>query len=339
MDERTGAPAGRIADSGFRAGRGLGNRHVQSVLGGMPGLRRPSVTRERWELDDGDFLDVDWLRPDGRAWALVLPGLTGGLGSAYAVRLLRALATAGYRAGLLNYRGHSGRPNRLATGYHAGFTRDLDTVAQRLAGKYGPGVVAGYSLGGNLLLKWLGETGDDAPVRAAAAVSVPFDLAAAAASLRAGPARAYDRYLLIGLRRYVRRKFRDRRALPMPLSELGGLKSIEAFDERITAPLHGFDGAADYYARASCRPWLAKIRVPTLVLNARDDPLVPADSLPAEQDLGASVTLALSDRGGHVGFIDSHGFGWPRYWLESRLLSHLAGDREPPPANPGGDGL
>lgn len=321
MPEAPGAArAGTVAAADFRPAPLLAGRHLQTLLGGLPSPHRPRVARERWELPDGDFVDIDWLRPQGESWALVLPGLTGGLASAYAVRLLQRLARAGYRAGLLNYRGHSGTPNRLARGYHAGFTRDLDLVARALARRHGPGVAAGYSLGGNLLLKWLGEAGAAAPLRAAAAASVPFELAPAALSLRAGPARVYDRYLLAGLRRYVRRKHARLPALP----PLRSLRSIWDFDEQVTAPLHGFAGAADYYARTSCRPWLGRIRVPTLIVNARDDPFVPADTLPGPEELGAAVRLELARAGGHVGFLGRGPGLLPRFWLDSRLAEFLA---------------
>lgn len=323
MNDTVGARAtGAVTNAGFRPAPLLGNRHVQSVLGGLPPLRRPRVVRERWELPDGDFLDLDWVRPTGTSWALVLPGLTGGPSSAYALRLLRRLARSGYRAALLNYRGLSGAPNRLAASYHAGFTRDLDLVAHRLANRYGPGMVAGYSMGGNLLLKWLGEAGTDAPVRAAAAASVPFELAPAAQSLRDGPARPYDRYLLSGLRRHVRRK-QSRLAGSIVIPPLHTLRSIFDFDEHVTAPLHGFVDAADYYARASCRAWLRHIRVPTLIVNALDDPLVPVRTLPGADELGASVQLELARRGGHVGFVAWGPHARLRFWLEARLGDFL----------------
>lgn len=316
---------GRIRHWRLRPPRGLSGRHVQTILGGAPALRRLRAWRERWELPDGDFLDIDWVSRRGSDWALVLPGLTGNLGSAYAARLLRRLAAAGYRAGLLNYRGHSGIPNRLPTGYHAGFTTDLDLVARRLHARCGAGIVAGYSMGGNLLLKWLGECGADVPVYAAVAASVPFELAPAAERLRSGSARGYDRYLLGGLRRYVRRKFASV-ASPVALPALRRLGSIMEFDEFVTAPLHGFRGAADYYARASCGPWLRCIGIPTLIVNAVDDPLVPRETLPRPEQLAASVTLDLAVRGGHVGFV-AGGRLLPRFALDRHLLAFLAVQR------------
>lgn len=320
----TASRHGRIAAGAFEPAFGLGNPHLQTLIGGAPGLRRPKTLRERWELTDGDFLDIDWLPAPGPTWVLVLAGLTGDIGSTYALRLMQRLAKTGCRAGLLNYRGRSGVPNRLAIGYHAGFTRDLDLVARRLAARHGPGFVAGYSMGGNLVLKWLGECGADAPVKAAAAVSVPFDLAPAAESLKSGPARHYDSYLLKGLKRYVRRKFATL-AAPFRLPVPERLANIMEFDEHVTAPLHGFAGAADYYARASCKPWLSRIRVPTLIVNAIDDPLIPPATLPDERELSPALTLELSERGGHVGFVGRGRWGRPRFWLDDRLTEFLTG--------------
>ncbi|MGH8428540.1 MAG: YheT family hydrolase [Gammaproteobacteria bacterium] len=322
------APAhGRIQASAFRPPRGLTGANRQTLLGGVPHLPRLHPLRERWELPDGDFLDLDWIRNEGKSWGLVLPGLTGGLDSPYASRVLKRFAAAGWRAALLNYRGLSGRPNRLAIGYHAGFTRDLDLVARRFAARYGPGAVIGYSMGGGIVLKWLGESGAAAPLTAAAAVSVPFRLAPTSDSLRNGEARGYGRYLLRGLRRHTRRKFAQV-SPPFLLPPLGELESIYDFDERITAPLHGFDGANDYYERTSCLPWLRRIAVPTLIVNALDDPLIPRETLPAATDLSPSVTLELSAHGGHVGFLGHGRFGLPRFWLDDRLLDFLE-SREP----------
>ncbi len=317
---------GRIRTPAFRPPRGLSNPHLQTLLGGAPHLPRLHPLRERWELPDGDFLDLDWIRSAGKSWLIVLPGLTGDLDSPYAARLLKRFAAAGWRAALLNYRGLSGRPNRRAIGYHAGFTQDLDLVARRLAARYGPGVVAGYSMGGSIVLKWLGESGVEAPVTAAAAVSVPFRLAPSSDSLRDGKARGYGRYLLRGLRRQTRRKFAQV-SPPFPLPPPGELKSIYDFDEHITAPLHGFAGANDYYKRASCLPFLRRIAVPTLIVNALDDPLVPREALPEAGELSPSVTLELSAHGGHVGFIGRGRFGLPRFCFNDRLVGFLANAR------------
>lgn len=325
MNEAPPAAHGRVAASGFRPAPGLSGPHRQTFMGGIwPELRHPPIRRERWELPDGDFADIDWVASgdDEAPWALVLPGILGNIRSPYVLRLLARLHRAGYRAGMLNHRGLSGTPNRLPPAYHAGFTRDLDLVARRLAGHHGPGIVAGYSMGGSVVLKWLGENGAEAPVTAAAAVSVPFLLAPAADLLHTGGARVYGRYLLRGLCRLTRDKFADM-SPPFPLPTLGDIRTLREFDHRVTAPLHSFAGADDYYAKASSLPWLRHIDVPTLIINAVDDPLVPDDVLPGPDNLSPKVTLELPRHGGHVGFLGRRPSGRPRFWLDDRLLDHF----------------
>lgn len=319
------ANIGRIVDSTFRPAFALGNAHAQTLTGGLlPARLHAPVTRERWELPDGDFADVDWAEPSSPAgWALILPGLVGDLSSPYATRLFNRLYRAGLRTGLLNYRGLSGFPNRVAKAYHAGFTQDLDLLSRRLRQRHGPGIVIGYSMGGNLLLKWLGEVKSDAPICAAAAVSAPFLLAAAADNLGIGPARYYGRYLTGQMIERIRRKFRVTPPASMP--PLRAIRSLRDFDEYITAPLHGFANAEDYYQRNSCLDSLHRIEVPTLIVNAVDDPLVPRATLPGAEALSPQVTLELSRRGGHIGFVGRGRFGLPRFWIEDRLIDFFAG--------------
>jgi hypothetical protein len=182
----------------------------------------------------------------------------------------------------------------------------------------------GYSLGGNALLKWLGETGADAPLHAAVAVSVPFMLDSTARRLRAGGSRLYQNHLLRALKRSYRHKFRRRLDGPVTLTELRALRDFYAFDDRITAPLHGYADVHDYYARASCRPYLRCIRIPTLILHALDDPFMGPEAAPTADELSPSVRLEISPHGGHVGFV---GGRWPwraEYWLERRISEFLA---------------
>ena len=261
----------------------------------------------------------------------MLHGLEGSLESHYTGSLLARLGEAGYAAGLLYFRGRSGTPNRLPRSYHSGDTADLAFVVQTLSSRHPrqPLMVVGFSLGGNVLLKWLGESGDQTGIRQAIAVSVPFDLDAAARQLDRGLSRLYRNHLLARLREAVRRKARQHPP-PWPLERLGELKSFRAFDDAITAPLHGFRDVDDYYARASSRQYLTAIRVPTVILQAVDDPFLPASALPCADELGPAVTLELSDHGGHVGFIAGNRPFAPHYWLEQRILELLAGPPERP---------
>jgi predicted alpha/beta-fold hydrolase len=314
-----------IAASAFRPAWWLPGPHLQTLYPSLLRRRRhPDLKRERLELPDGDFIDLDWTQNDGRALVLVLHGLEGSLESHYTGAILAALVDAGHRAVLMYFRGCSGEPNRRARSYHSGDTADLRTVLAHLAVRPAPQPLAiiGYSLGGNVLLKALGEgTGMDA-VRTAVAVSVPFDLDRAAWRLGQGFSRIYQRYLLDRLRRSYRAKLFVH-AMPVSPERLEALDTFRLFDDEVTAPLHGFRDVDDYYGRSSSRQYLRAITTPTLILHAADDPFIPEDAIPADGELGSGVTLELSRRGGHVGFVAG---GLPfraRYWLETRICAHL----------------
>lgn len=314
-----------ITESAFRPAWWLPGAHLQTLFPSL--LRRrvaPALLRQRVELPDGDFVDIDWTALAGRPRILLLHGLEGSLDSHYSGALLGLLARQGYQAGLLYFRGRSGEPNRLARSYHSGDTADLDFV-MRLLGKSATTRVTaaiGFSLGGNVLLKWLGEQGELASLQTAIAISVPFDLDAAARRLQQGLSRIYRQHLLARLLQSVRLKARLHTP-PIPLQQLHLLRSFHAFDNAVTAPLHGFRDVDDYYRRSSSRQFLQHIRIPVLILQARDDPFLPASALPAADQLGASVTLELSANGGHVGFVSGTWPGQAGYWLEQRILQHL----------------
>ncbi len=331
----TAAPPGQVCSSAFQPAWWLRSRHAQTLF---PALCRRHVQlplrRQRLELPDGDFLDLDWALPtsdqtppaDDAPLVLLLHGLQGSSRSSYIRGLLRALTAAGLRALVMHFRGCSGEMNRLPRSYHSGETTDLAYVVAELQTQH-PGVplmAVGYSLGGNVLLKWLGETGSDNPLHAAVAVSVPYHLARAADDLNRGFARLYQRHLVTSLCRGLRRK---RQLVPM-LPELrdeaiGRLRSFWEFDDAVTAPLHGFAGVHDYYTRSSSGPYLRHIRVPTLLLHARDDPFMSPGALPTAEQLGPTVTFECSDRGGHVGFVAGGNPLRPRYWLEERIPGYL----------------
>jgi predicted alpha/beta-fold hydrolase len=314
-----------MAASAFRPAWWLPGPHLQTIYPSLLRRRRhPELTRERIDLPDGDFVDLDWTRGDGRALVLVLHGLEGSLESHYTGGILTALRAAGYRAVLMYFRGCSGEPNRLPRSYHSGDTADLRHVLARLAarGNREPLAVVGYSLGGNVLLKALGERAGMESVRTAVAVSVPFNLDRAAQRLEQGFSRVYQRYLLNKLRRSYRAKL-SVHPMPVPDERLDALDTFRQFDDAVTAPLHGFRGVDDYYARASSRQYLRAIETPTLIVHAVDDPFVPADAIPTENELGPGVTLELSLHGGHVGFVAGALPFRARYWLETRICAHL----------------
>jgi hypothetical protein len=315
-----------ITRSAFRPAWWLPGPHLQTLY---PSLFRPhktpQLTRERIELPDGDFVDLDWTRKTDSMIVLIMHGLEGSIDSHYTAGILSALARDGYTAGLMYFRGRSGEPNRLSRSYHSGETGDLDFVMRHVCQQHPESKIAaiGYSLGGNVLLKWLGEQGSAAPPVTAITISVPFDLNSAALTLEQGLSRIYQHHLLQKLRESVLAKARLH-AMPFPVERLAELRTFRQFDHAITAPLHGFSGVDDYYNHSSSKPFLKSITIPTLMLQARDDPFLPEAALPDEAELGSTVTLEISRRGGHVGYVS----GWnplqPTYWLEQRILQHLA---------------
>lgn len=314
----------------FAAPRWLRGAHAQTVW--APLVRRqapPPRTRERLELPDGDFVDLDWTDEDSRRpLAVVLHGLAGSGDSAYVVGIQHALRAVGIGSVVMHFRGAGGEPNRLARGYHSGDTGDLRTLMQAVAARFPgrPAGIVGYSLGGNVTLKYLGEEGSRAPVHAACAVSVPFELAPCATRLDQGFSRIYRDRLRKELVHNLLLKERSLRAAGNSeeagrIRALGDLSTIESFwefDNRVIAPLHGFRDAADYYAQCSARRFMGGIARPTLVLHALDDPFMTPAVVPARGEASADVELCIGAHGGHVGFV--HGLPWqPRYWLEETI--------------------
>lgn len=313
---------GELRKSDFRPAWWIRGPHLQTL---WPSLlrRRPRLRLvcERVELPDGDFIDLARARNGGRQ-VLVVHGLEGSLESHYAAGILYALAEASYEPIFMHLRGCSNEPNRLARSYHSGATDDLAAVLDHLAARReGPLLaVIGYSLGGNLLLKYLGE-GRGHTIGAGIAVSVPFLLRDAMLRLDLGASRIYQRYLVDKLKGSYRRKF-ARISSPLSLN-VDRIRDFYGFDDRVTAPLHGFTGADDYYAKCSCRQFLPHIETPTLIIHAKDDPFMFKHSVPREEELGPGVRLELAAHGGHVGFV-SGTLPWrPRYWLEARIVEYL----------------
>ena len=325
-----------IIDSDFQPAFYLRSAHAQTVFASSVRRSPPLTTRsERVELPDGDFLDLAWL-PDGQGpIIIVLHGLTGSLESKYARGLLAEIQRRGWRGLLMQFRGASGEPNRLPQGYHSGQTEDLDYIVRLLHERHpgAPLAAVGYSMGGNILLKWLGEQGEAATLATAVAVSVPFDLAACARAVNQGLSRVYQAHLLKGMRAMAETKF-ARVPAPFELTDLAELKDFFAFDDAVTAPLHGFADARDYYEQSSSGRYVHAIRRPTLVIHALDDPFMTPAVVPTADQLSDQVCLELSAHGGHVGFVSADRLGRPRYWLEQRIPDYLANYFGLPPAEP-----
>lgn len=302
--------------------------HLQTLWGKLAHRRQAiELDLDHIETPDGDELELRSVAaPDGAPRLLLLHGLEGSLRSHYVASTLAAFAAAGWGAHFLSFRSCGERMNRTRRFYHSGDSADLALVVDSLVRKFpaSPICIAGVSLGGNLLLKYLGERGGDVPqrVKAAAAISVPYDLARSAARISSGFSRIYQQFFL----RTLKAKVLEKRALfpDLPAADqVQGIQTLRQFDDLVTAPLHGFADAADYYARSSAIRFLQGIRVPTLLLSAVDDPFLPPEVL-AQVRLAAEQNPALHiefpGRGGHVGFVTGFAPWRASYYAEERIL-------------------
>lgn len=312
----------------YRAPWWLPSGHLQTLWAYFRGGRPVDLRWERWERSDGDFNDLAWLDgPPDAPLVVLFHGLEGSARSHYALHLLRALKVRGWRGVVAHFRGCSGEPNRLPRAYHAGDSAEIAAFMAHLQPKAQPAPLyaVGVSLGGNALLKWLGEYGPRARsyVQRAAAVSAPMDMPAAGHALDRGLNRLYAWHFLASLKAKIRQK-RIAHIGHLGHLDLTGIWSLRAFDDRVTAPLHGYLGVEDYWQRSAARPWLKHIAIPTLILNARNDPMVPAASLPGQAEVSPQVTLEYPEDGGHAGFPSSP-FPGCMDWLPRRLLAFLGG--------------
>lgn len=317
--------------SEFKPAWWLSNPHLQTIYSTFTRrLKAPVDTFERLELPDGDFLDLAWachgLAPDSPL-VIFLHGLGGSLHSTYVAGQMHAYRKAGWRSVLMHFRGAGNTPNRLPRAYHSGETQDLHFVLEALV-KREPNTqkaVVGISLGGNVLLKWLGEQKQQSLIDTAVAVSVPFQLDILATHMDQGVPRLYQQHLLAKLCALFKRKYEAYpHEMPKYFEDLKQYRSFWSFDEHVTAPLHGFSGAEAYYKASSSRQFLKYIQTPTLILHAVDDPFMTPEAIPALDELSDDITFELSPKGGHVGFISGHIPGRPHYWLDERIPHFLS---------------
>jgi len=312
-----------IAGKPYRAPAWLPGGHAQTI---WPLLIKPpplKLRRERWETPDGDFVDVDFLDgpPDAPLFVL-FHGLEGSSASHYALSTAHACKKAGWRLALPHFRGCSGELNRRPRAYHSGDSEEIDWILRRLHAANGgrPLHAAGVSLGGNALLKWAGERGEQAAevVTGVAAICAPLDLAACGHHLAHGFNRVYTQHFLKTLKAVSAARLRQ---FPGLFDEARMLRAINLhqFDDVVTAPIHGFAGADDYWQRASAKPWLKSIAIPTVAVNPKNDPFLPAAYLPNAADVSPQVRLEQPAGGGHVGFV-SGAFPGNLDWLPQRLL-------------------
>jgi hypothetical protein len=325
----------QVIKSQFTAPYWLRNPHAQTMYPSMPWAwrSRPALRRETLELPDGDVTAVDWLvdgdsLSDAAPLLVILHGLEGSADSSYARMLMEAVLDRGWRSCVLHFRDCGDYRNRLPRRYHAGETNDLrhflnELQAKReISGNPGPLLAVGYSLGGNVLLKYLGESEAETPLAGATAVCVPLDLHVCAEALNTGFSKRYQSYLLKRMKNAIAQKF-DRHTAAFDWDRAMSAKTFAEFDDSVTAPLHGFDGMQDYYDRCSATHFLHRIERPTLIINALDDPFMSPAVLPDAENLSDDVILEVAEHGGHVGFVDG-GTPWkPTFYLPGRIIEFL----------------
>lgn len=309
--------------------------HSQTLWRKFTATQTAQHSRQRIELSDGDYIDLDWaLQPDAaisrsNKITVVLHGLCGCSESPYVVSLQNLLSEGGHSSVAMNFRGCSGTVNRLARAYHSGVSSDLDQVFAQLSSRY-PNYefnFVGYSLGANVLLKWLGETGGYEQVANAVAVSTPFQLAQCSQAMLEGSSRIYGRYFFKVLTSEFSKKLDHFKSIGAEsevktlsaLKQMHELETLWDFDDHITAPLHGFSNAQDYYSQCSSAGFIEHINTPTLLIHSSNDPLIPQTAIPQPKDLPATVEMELYAKGGHVGFIS----GIKNNWLEQRIVERV----------------
>lgn len=324
--------SGVITKSDFRPALFTANRHVQTLLPTLLRLNNSvRYTHQEIILPDGDFLDLAWNRIPAKTETspivVIFHGLEGSIDSPYVKGLMRQLDKCGWYVVLMHFRNCSGRLNHAARTYHSGETSDAGFLFQWLQDNFpqAPLLAVGYSLGGNMLLKLLGEMQSKAPLHAAVAISVPLLLNICADQMRTGFSQVYQYQLLRKMKQKVLAKCRQydyQKLIDLSRSDIRSIKDFWEFDDAFTAPINGFDNAQDYYARSSSRQYLARIQIPTLIIQSMDDPFMSPAVIPQENELSSSVCLELSKNGGHVGFVS--GYLWkPEFWLEKRIVEYF----------------
>ncbi len=311
--------------SSFSPAWWLRNPHCQTIAAKF--FRRNQTlhtTTETLELPDGDFVDLAWTEKVtaecSRPIIAVLHGLEGSKNSHYAKGMLAAIKAQGWVGVLMHFRGCSGRPNRMAKSYHSGQTCDVDYFSQYIAQSYPKAkkAIVGFSLGGNVLTKYLAEQKQNI-YQAACVICAPLDLSSCCDRINQGFSRVYQKYLVDMLRDSTVEKIDANLLSNIDRNHLNNIRSIRAFDELVTAPINGFRDATDYYQQASARDLLNQITTPCLIIHATDDPFLCHKNTTNITLLPEKMTFEVSDRGGHVGFISGKNPFRPKYWLEQRI--------------------
>ncbi len=326
-----------IIKSDFKPAWWLTGPNLQTSFASFFRKRKiPEGYWKRLELADGDFIDLyisgkqnddeKEVKTDTTPLVVLLHGLEGSINSPYSLGVMSQFVKMGWGAIQMHFRGCSGAPNRNARAYHSGETEDFTYVLNWLTERYPsrPVAAVGFSLGGSVLLNYLGKVKSETRLVAGVAVSVPLQLDIASQRINQGFSRAYQKHLLSTLRIKIAEKESLLKQLNLSKEDVMQIADFYEFDDKITAPLHDFKDAEDYYTKSSARQYLKHIARPTLIIHATDDPFMTKAVIPEENELSASVTLELSDYGGHVGFIGGKNPLEPEYYLDKRIPQYLS---------------
>ncbi len=321
----------------FKPAFGLKNRHFQTLY---PALFRKQIQlqthNEIFELADGDFVECFWCEKpptDSRSIVVLFHGLEGSYKSSYVQGIMNSLKKAGISSVLMHFRGCSEKNNRLPRAYHSGDTADAKAWIESLAKRYPKNQLhaVGYSLGGNMLLKLLGEWGDKSPLISAISICAPMQLDISANTINKGCAKIYQKHLLDHLKASLHEKYKYhpmQSLINLEKRDINNIKTLWAFDDAYTAKIHGFGTAKEYYRLSSVKQYLIKIKTPTLIIHAKDDPFMTEEILPSKNELSSDINLEVHEHGGHVGFISGTIFK-PKYWLEQRIIDYISSKINP----------
>lgn len=318
--------------SNFKPAFGISNKHLQTVYATL--FRKPIKLKyeiEIFPLQDGDFLECYWHKTNkqnvNNPLVILFHGLAGSYQSPYIQGVMQELGRYGFDSVLMHFRGCSGNDNKLPRSYHSGDSGDALEFAHALKKRFQNRNIyaVGYSLGANMLLKLLGEEGRNSPFDKAVAVSAPMQLKLCADSMNRGFSRYYQHRLVKDLNIALEKKYDKhpmQELIHLQREDVNRIKTFWEFDDAYTAPIHGFASAKDYYTRSSSRQFLKHITTPTLIIHSKDDPFMTPDVIPRTDELSNSITMELTQKGGHVGFV-SGTLLKPEYWLEKRIVEYF----------------
>lgn len=316
-----------IIESSFKSSFPINNGHLETIIPYyFRKVEDPHYQRERLELADGDFLDLDWVISGNKKLVVISHGLEGSSRSTHIKGQVHSLEKNGYDVLVWNCRGCSGETNRLLRSYHSGISSDLNLVMSSVCSRYEEVYLLGHSMGGNITLKYLAEKGEDLPsqIKGAFVLSTPMCLKSSSYALAKGFNKVYTKHFISSLVKKVEQKNKLFNDSNYNLSQIKNFKSFQEFDDLITAPIHGFKDALDYWTQCSTFNHLSKISCATLIVNALNDPFLDGNCYPLEQVKNLSqVYLEIPDQGGHVGFL--HKSSHNKYWNELRALEFFSG--------------